>query len=434
MFILLLLDHNNMRNKKYVPIYLLAVLGSLVLITQIFTNLNYLINPSLILIITLMYFTIENPDMQMVEELNKNRKLTEQNFEEKSNFLFKISQDLKQPLKEITNLSQEIVDNKDIENNAKKINYNSKQLYTYVNSALDVSQMDTKNLKIIESTYIPKNFFEEIKLRMENELKDKNIEFRTNITKNLPNKLLGDNTKLKQVILSILFDSIRHTKNGFIELNVNTIIKYGVCRLLIEISDCGGGMELDKINNILNVNEELTKEDIDKIDKLGIDLVLAHKIIKVLNGNFIIKSEEGHGTNFLIIIDQEIEKIKTDNKLEKYTKKILNQDKTLLISDDEELTNKITNKLEGIDIAISLYAKDAIEKLKSKKIKCIIIDNLKDSSAINVLKELNTSIPCIILIDNKEKFLSSHYIEDGFKDFMLKEYIEDEIRKIDKYL
>lgn len=435
MLICLLSNLKNIKKKEYIPLFVFIIGGSIVM----FIQHEY---PDLLLLITaqsvvtaLMYFTIENPDMQMVEELNKNRKLTEQNFEEKSNFLFKISQDLKQPLKEITTLSQEIINGNDVEENSKKINYNSKNLYTYVNSALDVSQIDIKNLKIIDSTYNAKNFFEEIKLRTQNELKNKNIELRVNITNNLPEYLSGDNTKLKQVILSVIFNSIKHTKNGFIEFNVNAIIKYGVCRLLIEISDCGGGMEIDKINNILSINEEITKNDIEKIDKLNIDLVLSHKIIKVLNGNFIIKSEEGHGTNFLIIIDQKIEEMKKNEnlkKIENYSKKILNQDKVLLISDDEEIINKITKK---IDVSTSLYIKDAIEKLKNKKVKCIIIDdNLKDSSAINALKELNTSIPCIILIDNREKFLSSHYIEDGFKDFMLKEYIEDEISKIDKYL
>lgn len=434
MLLSVFINVKNIRRKEYIPLLAFIIFGSIVLVVQH----QY---PDLLLLITchsivtaLMYFTIENPDMQMVDELNKNRKLTEQNFEEKSNFLFKISQDLKYPLKEIMKLSQNIIDKTDIEENAKKINLNSKQLYTYVNGALDVSQIDIKNLKVIESTYNAVNFFEEIKKRTETEIKNKNsnIEFRTNITNSLPTYLCGDNVKLKQIILSTLFNSIRHTKHGFIEFSVNSITKYGVCRLLIEITDCGGGMSLDKINNILNINEELTNSDIDKIDKLNIDLALVHKMVKVLNGNFIIKSEEGNGTNFLVIIDQVIDNEKNINKDDSISKKLINHDNILLISDDKELSDKIINKIERV--TISLFVKDAIDKI-SDKTKCILIDNnLKEKSGIEVLKELNTKIPCILLLNDKEKFLSNHYIEDGFKDFMLKEYIEDEINKIKKYL
>ncbi len=65
-FILLILDHDNLKNRKYIPIYALTILGSLVFIIQIVTNLNYLINPALVLIVIFIYFIIENPDIQMV--------------------------------------------------------------------------------------------------------------------------------------------------------------------------------------------------------------------------------------------------------------------------------------------------------------------------------------------------------------------------------
>jgi signal transduction histidine kinase len=382
--------------------------------------------------LTLIYFTIENPDLRMVDELTKNRKLTEDNFEEKSNFLFKVSQDLKEPLKEIVDMSQEIVNNNNVEENALEINLNSRQLYSYVNSAIDVSQIDIKNLKLFDTIYNSKNFFDEIGSRVKTEIKNsgKDIEFRFDISKTLPRYLSGDNTKLKQIILSILFNSIKHTDNGFVELSVNTIVKYGVCRLMIEISDCGGGMSLDKINRVLNISGELTKSDIDKINSLSIDLSLVHKMIKVLNGNFIVKSEKDLGTSFLVIIDQKIESKKKDD-VDSYLK---TGNKILLISDDDDLFNKIKNKL-SVDVEQSLYLRDALEKLDNKDIKCILIDNkLKEMNGLGVLKKLNTDIPSIIIIGENEKFLGKHFVEDGFNNFIIKEFIDDELSKIDEFM
>ena len=446
MLICLLKNLQNIKSKKYIPLLVFIVFGTVVMIIQH----EY---PELLLLITcqsivtaLMYFTIENPDMQMVEELNKNKKLTEQNFEEKTNFLFKISQDLKQPLKQITDISTELIEQKEIDiEKLKKINNNSKQLYTYVNNALDVSNMDIKNLKIIESTYYAKNFFEEIKLRITTEIKNqnKNIEFRYNISGNIPEKLIGDNSKLKQVILSVIFDSIKHTKKGFIELNVNTIIKYGICRLMIEISDSGSGMSLEKINAILQATGDLTKEEIERIDKLNITLPLAHKIIKTLNGSFIIKSEIDEGTNFLIIIDQKIEekeKTQIEKKLENYEKKLSTNKKILLVSTDKKTVEKLTKLYEknDIDVINLLYGKDVKNRLEQKEnFEFILIDDeLTNESGIDILKQIKdkTTKPMIILINKNEEFISKHYIEDGFNEYIIKENIEDEIKKLNKYL
>lgn len=442
--ICLIWNKENIKNKKYIPIFTFLLMGGI-------TGIIQMIYPSLLLstgvhtfITFLMYFTIENPDLKMVEELNKNKKITEQNFEEKTSFLFKISQDLKKPLLDITEISNEIIDNSkgDIKEQAKIINDSSKQLYTYVNSALDISNMDIKNIKIISNTYNTKNLFEEIKLRVNNEIKEKNkeIEFVCEISKNIPEYLIGDNTKLKQIILSVIFDSIKHTEKGYIELNINTIVRYDICRLIIEISDTGEGMELEKINKILSSTGELTEDELKRIDTLDINLFTSQKIIKATNGSLMIKSELNKGTNFLIVIDQKIGKQKENNKLEKYAKEMLSNKKILVISPDNKIVSEIRKKLEDIDVINSLYGKDAIEKIKNKeKFELILIDDkLKNESGLEVLKKLKQTkkfkIPTVVLINKNNEFIGEHYIEDGFSSYMIKENLDKELSKIEKYI
>ena len=437
MIICLILNRKNIKQRKYIPLLALIIGGTLVVTIQKYNPNLLLLTTTESLITALMYFTIENPDMQMVEELSENKKLTEQNYEEKTKFIFKISQDLKKPLQDITNLSNEIIENpKNIEEKIKTININSKQLYTYVNNALDVSKMDINNLKIVETTYNTKNFFEELKLRIKSEIKNsnKNIEFRYEISNNIPEYLQGDNTKLKQIIMSTIYDSIKYTKEGFIELNINTIIKYGICRLMIDISDSGSGMSIHKINEILNVSEKIDSKEQERIDKLDISLPLAHKIIKSLNGSFIIKSEENKGTNFLIIIDQKIlENKKEKTKLEKFAKKIINEKKILVVTVDNDIVNKIQETFGEYEIINSLYGHDAEERLKKEKFELILVDDeLKNESGIEVLKLIkeSTKKPIIIMIDKNKEFMSEHYIEDGFTNYVIKQNIEEELKKI----
>jgi len=440
----LAIQRKSIKQRKYIPLLALIIAGSLTVLIQKICPELLLITFAESIVTTIMYFTIENPDMQMVEELSVNKKLTEQNFEEKTNFIFKISQELKQPLQDISKISKNIYETTDGETKeqAKMINYSSKQLYKYVNNALDISSMDIKNLKIVEGVYSTKNFFEEIRLRIKNELKQQNkeVELRYNISNNIPEYLSGDNTKLKQVITSVIMNSIKYTEKGFIELSVDSIVRYGMCRLLIEISDSGRGIELEKINEILSVSKEITNEEVEKIDKLHITLPLAHKIIKALNGSFLIKSETNKGTNILIAIDQKIED-KSKNKtqsLENYSKKIVNDKKIMMITNDIKIIKLTKQLLENIDILTSPFAKDCIEKIKKENFECLVIDeDLNEESGLNIIKEvkkINKNLPSIMLVNKKNEFLVKHYIEDGFDNVIIKENYEKEINKIKKYL
>ena len=446
MLIMIIKNIKNIRKKEYIPLLVLIIFGAVIVLIQKY-------NPDLLLIITgqsivtsLMYFTIENPDLRMIEELNKNKKLTEKNFEEKINFLFKISQELKKPLQDIKNLSNEIYNSENkttTKINSKKISENANQLYQYVNKALDISQMDVKNIKTITETYNIYSLLEEIKLRINNELKkeNKDIQFRYNISSNIPKILYGDKTKLKQILISLINNCIKHTKKGFIELNIDSIIKYDVCRLLIEVIDSGKGMELDKINEILNSNENLTEKEIKDLQTMDIDINTTYKIIKVLNGNLIIRSDINTGTTFIIILEQKIkkqEKTETLQKMEQYSSNILNLNKILFISINEKLKEKIEQKLNETELIMSYYSDDSITKLKTyKKYKCILIDEkIGNESGIDILKKIKEiiNIPVIMLIEEKNEFLRKHYLKEGFNECIIKEKIDKEIKKISKYL
>ena len=437
MVVCLIINRENIKQRKYIPLLVLIVGGSIVVTIQKYNPNLLLLTTTESIITALMYFTIENPDMQMVEELSENKKLTEQNYEEKTKFIFKISQDLKKPLQDITNISNELIENpKNIEEKIKQININSKQLYTYVNNALDLSKMDINNLKIVDTTYNTRNFFEELKLRIKSEIKNsnKNIEFRYDISENIPEYLKGDKTKLKQIILSVIFDSIKYTEEGFIELSINIIIKYGICRLMIDISDSGKGMSLNKINTILNVSETIEAKEQERIDKLDITLPLVHKIIKSLNGSFIIKSEENKGSNFLIILDQQVEEEKNKKEsLEKYSKKILNEKKILVVTVNTEIVNKIQEQYKNYEIINSLYGKDAKEKLNNEQFEFILVDDeLKNESGLQVLNQIKDTAqsPIYIMLNKNKDFISEHYIEDGFTNYIIKENLEEELKKI----
>jgi len=167
----------------------------------------------------IMYFTIENPDVKILNEYIKNKELVESNIEEKSNILFKISQEVRVPLKKINYLSNNIakLENiSEIHEDARDIGNISNDVTRMVNNVLDISDIDKRHIKIIDATYNIYNLFNQI-IYFGKENK-KNIDFKYSISNVIPEKLYGDSSRLKQIVCSVLNNAFKHTEEGFVEI------------------------------------------------------------------------------------------------------------------------------------------------------------------------------------------------------------------------
>ena len=434
-----------LNKKKLIPMFALLVCFVFAFIIR---NINpgiILITCSFALVTAIMYFTIENPDIQLLSELYKNKKLIERSNEDTSNFLFKMTQDIKKPVNDMLALSKDLIKENDAENMkeiAKDINNKSKELDFAINDILDVSLMDTKRIKIYDSRYNVLNVFKEIKYRMESEM-PKNVEFEFETGKNLPDYLYGDAIKLKQVLNSILNNAIKNTVSGYISMDVSAISKYGVCRLIITISDTGKGMDIEEINDILSLKiEDLQKIDLRNSDGKILNLKAVKKLLSLLGGNLMLKSDE-KGTVVTVVLEQKIvenEEKAITKKLDTYEQTLYNNKRIMVVDDDAKELTAITNKLEklGASVSGSLFGKDCIEKIASKiKYNLIILDDETSTySAYDVLKELKKnekfSTPVVVMIDDKKAFIRLHYLQDGFADCIMKSKLESEIERIMK--
>ena len=445
--VLVLLDFKRIKNKKYIPIILLIFEGIMMVVIQVFKpELNYIINPSTVITCLIMYFTIENPDVQITAELYKNKKLIEKSNQDTSNFLFRMTQDIKKPVKDIIDVSLKLQDYTDIEEMKKGIKYinnTADELDYLINDALDVSSMTTKRLKIFDSRYNPINIFKEISYRFEKQI-DKDIKFNFFISSVIPSYLYGDSIKLKQAINSILENALKHTDSGEIDLDVNGIVKYSICRLIITISDTGNGMSIEEVNNILSLNRDALSEiDLRNRDCKLLNLKEVKKLVSLLGGNLMVKSEEKVGTTVSIVLEQKIVESKEteiSKKLESYEQSLYRNKKVMVVDDDAKELAQITTWLENHDAEVSgsLFGRDAIEKIASNiKYDLIILDDETSTySALDVLKELKQNkkfnTPVVVMINDNKEFIKLHYLQDGFADCIMKSKLETEINRIMK--
>lgn len=428
--------------KKFIPIYILIILIVLMMIIRlIIPEVNML--TFIVSFITLtMYFTIENPDLKLINVLLKNRELVENQMQDKSDFLFEMSQSIKIPAKNIMELTKtyyKLNDQLDKNDVIRLIGDNANELIFKTNNILDVSSMDASKISIIESDFEFYKLMEQIKVLSKNKIRNDKVKLEFNINSNIPKIISGDQIRLKQILMSVISNSINNTKEGFINVNVDSINKYNVARLIIKVEDTGVGIELEKVNSILDNPNNLTKEEIMKIDKLDVSLSVAIKMIKLLNGNINIKSIPKKGTITTIILDQKYEE-ETDTifkSVEKYSQFVFDKKKVLIVDSNKEETFVIKNILGkyNFDVTSTLMGTDVSKKITSnKKYDVIIIDDeLEETSALEVLKKLKENkikIPVIVMLEKNKEHFKDDYIESGFSDYILKNNMTEELKRI----
>ena len=452
-FLMLIFKRKKLKIRKAVPIYAFLAVGIIALIIQ-------MDNPSLVItavaesyICCMMYFTIENPDMEVIELLMRNKELSEQSVNDKTNFLFKISQELKSPL---LSMKKEVCSYKKLSNVSEKdqsvkyIDSDIDKALFMINDVIDVSSMDIKKFNIIENKYDTKRFFLDIESNSKNQLsiakKSELINFKFNVEGNYPKVLYGDNIKLKQMFLSLVNNSIKYTSKGFIDIDVDVITRYDACRLLFTIRDSGCGMDIDMLNILLSTNEETTMKEFQKSDNLNLNIPTIIKMLKILGGSINIKSREGRGTTISMVFTQKIDYDATEmfiNDVKKYSVGLNKKKRILLLEDNNEYIDKISRimKNHNTDVISTLLGQDVIDKIKNKDNFDIILlkDDVKPNSAYAIFKELKKDskfkIPVIVMISKDKEFIKDHYIEDGFSDCIVYEEIDKDIEKIfDKYI
>ena len=294
------------------------------------------------------------------------------------------------------------------------------------------------NIEIINNKYSPDTLLKQIISISKNSLADnnKNVEFRANIDNNIPEYLYGDSIRIKQIIMTIINNAIKHTEKGFIEFNVNAVIKYDICRLIITIEDSGIGIEANKLENLFYTEYNINDENINKIDDTKENLSIIKVLTSLIGGTVVVNSEISKGSKFTVVLDQKIyvnEKDTTMNAVEK-----LSINKRVLVVDDDEVSLKnilkVLNKFD-LNIETVMWGQECLEKVRRKaKYDLILLDEdmpkLNGIKTFEKLKEENISIPVVLMIETKHMDYKSRYIESGFTNCVEKPIKKNDIKDI----
>ena len=430
-FILFIKYFKNMTFREKVPMLLLLLLiGGLLLVNNIAPEIQ-IISSSFALITVIMYFTIENPDKKLLEEIHVSKKIADAANEDKSMLIYNMMNEVKSIASDINKSSEVILNSNNLEENrffAREIISSNNKLYSMANNIYNIDVIDDINVKTVKNKYNIKLLLKEVISKNKELFEDKDISFRFNIDSNLPNTLYGDSINLKNVLNTIIGNSYKYTDKGYVELSVNAIFKKDIVRLIIKIEDSGIGIKAEDLDKCLNKNTK------DQNSLYG-----ARKTINIMGGNLLISSEYNKGTIVTIILDQ---KIYTNNNKDNYDNYVNN--KKILIIDDNNSSIKLISKIldkHNILYDSSNLGKEALDRIrKGDKYDLILLDeDMPYMNGISVMNKFSKikgfGTKVILLTKNSNIIYDDIYKDSGFSDYIIKPIDKDDLmNKINKYL
>ena len=441
--ILLLINFKKLKDKKYLPIFF-------IIICLVFMTILNTIDPSILItnmigtfICYTMFFTLENPDLKMMRELELAKNQAEKANRAKSDFLSSMSHEIRTPLNAIVGLSEVINssdDLKEIHEDSKDVVNASHTLLDIVNGILDISRIEADKMEVVDVNYNPIKEFEELTKLIETRIGEKDVELRTNFAEDIPNCLVGDRGKVKQIITNLLSNAVKYTEKGYIDFDVKCINNNNNCKLTISIKDTGRGIKKDQIDKLFTKFNRLEEDMNTTIEGTGLGLAITKSLVELMGGKIVVDSTYGEGSKFTVFLEQKIvsdEEIIEDEKKNTNTEKYDNS--KVLVVDDNKLNIKVASKIFkelNIEVDEANSGFECIDKIENgNKYDIIFMDIMMPKmSGVETLKKLKNnkdfSIPVVALTADAMEGKSNKYIEVGFDDYITKPINRDKLNQI----
>ncbi len=440
---------NNFNSKGFVS----TIIGIMIItyfLQYIFKNVS-IITMASVIAMYLLYFIVENSDLKIINNIEKEKEEIEKSNKAKSDFLSNMSHEIRSPMNAIigfssTLLSDEKFDEDSVRSDIKNISNAGNSLLDIINNILDISKIESGKETLNMKEYSLASVIMELSSIIESRIGNNPIKFITDVDNNIPSKLYGDSTKIFQILLNILVNSVKYTEVGRIKLSVQSDIVMDKVNLHIKVSDTGYGIKKEDYDKLFEKFSRLDTATEKEIEGTGLGLVITKKYVDLMGGKIWFESEYQVGTTFYVDITQKIldkkpigtvhEPIKEETKLDyidcsKYK---------VLIVDDNKLNLKVASRLlEAYKFNIEMVesGKECIYKVKEgNKYDMIFMDHMMPDmdgiETLHVIRKLKDySIPPVVaLTANAITGMKEMYLKEGFDEYLSKPINISELNKL----
>lgn len=446
----LLKNLKKISTKEYIPLLTFMVLSTFCMIIQkTYPEITLMLMCHSI-VTSLMYFTIENPDVKMVKELEVAKNEAEKANHAKSEFLSSMSHELRTPLNAIVCFSELLESKEGLDSEskdfAKDIVSASHNLLDLVNGVLDISKIEAGKMELINKEYNSQELFNSLSTMVIPRIGDKPIDFKTVIASDIPPVLKGDTGKLKQIILNLLTNAVKYTDKGFIKYRVECIndFKNNQTKLIITVTDTGRGIKKEDIDRLFKKFERLEEDRNTSIEGTGLGLAITEGLAELMGGKITVISDYGKGSTFKFVVIQEIVNVELKEEKSNITSSDYNtfEGKNALIVDDSKLNLKVAeNVLKNFLVTTESVTSglECLSCVKSKKYDIIFMDimmpNMSGVEVLRKLRENGVNTPVIALTADAIEGQEEKYMSEGFDGYISKPINKEKLSYVlNKYL
>ena len=381
---------------------------------------------------------------QLEKELAKAIISAEAASKAKELFLANMSHEIRTPLNVIIGMIRQLnKENLNVNQQfyVKQSESSAKHLLTILNNILDISKIESGEMTLESMPFSPSALVYNIHSILYSQAQEKNIKFELEISSKIHPVLIGDDTRLKQVLINLLGNSIKFTDKGKIDLIVDLVEDNDDNQILIfEVSDTGIGMSKDFISKIFDKFTQEQNKSNRSYEGSGLGMTISNDLIKLMGGEMIVKSVKNQGTSCSFQVAFEKGNLENlESKLEEVQEGIFSGKRVLLVEDNDMNRFIAIQSLsylgfETIEAENGLVATEVLENqhfdLILMDIQMPVMDGLEATTYIR--ENLKIKTPIIALTANAFKHDIELYLLKGMNDFITKPYNEDVFfRKID---
>lgn len=360
----------------------------------------------------------------------------------KSNFLANMSHEIRTPMNAIVGMSEFILrDSADetAKRHATRIKSAARTLLSIINDILDFSKIESGKMELVNDSYQLAHLISDVASMVNARLQTKPVTFRTEVDGNLPNRLYGDEVRMKQILINLLGNAMKFTQSGSITLTLrHEKIDATHCRLFFSVSDTGIGIKPYDLENIFSSFTQVDTRRNRSVEGTGLGLAICRQLIVMMDGSIQVESEYGKGTTFRFDVLSAVEgwqrlgdaqMAPLERAGTAFHATFCAPEARALVVDDNEMNLEVAEGILApykITVVKAMNGPDALERFAEDTFNIIFMDHMMPvMDGVEAMRRIRlmkggAETPIVALTANALSGAAAEYKKFGFEAFLAK--------------